>query len=170
MSVSGVSQIENGKRNLSTATLAKLAEAFGVEVRDLFPKAQAPLQLELEVRRGADKERREEELDTALAKKLQQQLDTQLRVLRERRSIARHEEDLHEAEKDFHYWWLFTFDWLSTILRIFPEGAGPELEEAVNRAYQAHRHEVTQDAPNPRYTQDMAEVLQEWEAPQDAGV
>jgi transcriptional regulator with XRE-family HTH domain len=43
MSVSGVSMIENGHRNLSTATLAKLAEAFGVEVRDLFPLAQAPL-------------------------------------------------------------------------------------------------------------------------------
>ncbi|MCA1716780.1 MAG: helix-turn-helix transcriptional regulator [Actinobacteria bacterium] len=43
MSVSGVSQIENGKRNLSTATLAKLAEAFGVEVADLFPKAQGSL-------------------------------------------------------------------------------------------------------------------------------
>jgi transcriptional regulator with XRE-family HTH domain len=43
MSVSGVSMIENGHRNLSTATLAKLAEAFGVEVRDLFPLAQSPL-------------------------------------------------------------------------------------------------------------------------------
>jgi transcriptional regulator with XRE-family HTH domain len=43
MSVSGVSQIENGKRNLSTATLAKLADAFGVEVADLFPKAQTSL-------------------------------------------------------------------------------------------------------------------------------
>jgi transcriptional regulator with XRE-family HTH domain len=43
MSVSGVSMIENGHRNLSTATLAKLAEALGVEVGDLFPKGQAPL-------------------------------------------------------------------------------------------------------------------------------
>lgn len=43
MSVSGVSMIENGHRNLSTVTLAKLAEALGVEVRDLFPLAQAPL-------------------------------------------------------------------------------------------------------------------------------
>jgi transcriptional regulator with XRE-family HTH domain len=46
MSVSGVSMIENGHRNLSTATLAKLAEALEVEVGDLFPKAQAPLPLE----------------------------------------------------------------------------------------------------------------------------
>jgi transcriptional regulator with XRE-family HTH domain len=43
MSVSGISMIENGHRNLSTATLAKLAEALGVEVRDLFPLEQAPL-------------------------------------------------------------------------------------------------------------------------------
>ncbi len=43
MSVSGISMIENGYRNLSTATLAKLAEALGVEVRDLFPLEQVPL-------------------------------------------------------------------------------------------------------------------------------
>jgi len=53
MSVSGVSQIENGRRNLSTATLAKLAEALDVEVSDLFPKAQAPLPLEDEGTGGA---------------------------------------------------------------------------------------------------------------------
>lgn len=43
MSVSGVSMIENGHRNLSTVTLAKLARALEVEVRDLFPLGQAPL-------------------------------------------------------------------------------------------------------------------------------
>ena len=43
MSVSGVSMIENGKRNLTTTTLAKLAGAFGMEVADLFPKAEAQL-------------------------------------------------------------------------------------------------------------------------------
>ena len=43
MSVSGVSMIENGHRNLSTTTLAKLAEALEVGVRDLFPLGQAPL-------------------------------------------------------------------------------------------------------------------------------
>jgi len=43
MSVSGISMIENGHRNLSTTTLAKLAEALGVGVRDLFPLAQVPL-------------------------------------------------------------------------------------------------------------------------------
>jgi transcriptional regulator with XRE-family HTH domain len=35
-----ISLIENGKRNPSTATLAKIAEALGVEVVDLFPKGQ----------------------------------------------------------------------------------------------------------------------------------
>ena len=54
MSVSGVSMIETGKRNLTTTTLAKLARAFGVEVADLFPKAQAPLPLESAGRSGAD--------------------------------------------------------------------------------------------------------------------
>ncbi len=34
-----ISLIENGKRNPSTATLAKIAGALGVEVVDLFPKA-----------------------------------------------------------------------------------------------------------------------------------
>ena len=48
MSVSGVSMIENGKRNLTTTTLAKLARAFGVEVRDLFPLAQPPLDFDAE--------------------------------------------------------------------------------------------------------------------------
>jgi|SRR5215207_10584372 transcriptional regulator with XRE-family HTH domain len=43
MSASGVSMIENGHRNLSTETLAKLAKALGVEVRDLFPLGQPRL-------------------------------------------------------------------------------------------------------------------------------
>jgi transcriptional regulator with XRE-family HTH domain len=38
-----ISQIENGKRSPSARTLGKLAEAFGVEVADLFPKAETPL-------------------------------------------------------------------------------------------------------------------------------
>src|SRR5215203_7184385 len=41
-----ISLIENGKRNPSTATLAKIAGALGVEVVDLFPIVQAPLPLE----------------------------------------------------------------------------------------------------------------------------
>jgi transcriptional regulator with XRE-family HTH domain len=46
MSVSGVSMIENGQRNLTTTTLAKLARALTVEVPDLFPKDQERLPLE----------------------------------------------------------------------------------------------------------------------------
>lgn len=38
-----ISQIENGKRSPNASTLDKLAKAFGVNVGDLFPKAQAPL-------------------------------------------------------------------------------------------------------------------------------
>src|ERR671910_1166792 len=38
-----ISLIENGKRNPSTTTLAKIAGALGVEVVDLFPKAQPRL-------------------------------------------------------------------------------------------------------------------------------
>jgi transcriptional regulator with XRE-family HTH domain len=41
--VSAVSLIETGKRNPSATTLAKIAEALGVGVADLFPLAQAPL-------------------------------------------------------------------------------------------------------------------------------
>jgi transcriptional regulator with XRE-family HTH domain len=52
-----VNQVESGKRNPSTRTLEKFADALGVEVADLFPKAQAPLQLELEAQRGDDEER-----------------------------------------------------------------------------------------------------------------
>ena len=60
MSVSGVSMIENGQRNLTTTTLAKLARAFSLEIPDLFPKAQAPLPLEDEKRGPFDfKEARE---------------------------------------------------------------------------------------------------------------
>ncbi|MEJ7815968.1 MAG: helix-turn-helix transcriptional regulator [Rubrobacter sp.] len=43
MSVSGVSMIENGHRNLTTTTLEKLARSLGVEVRDLFPLGQPQL-------------------------------------------------------------------------------------------------------------------------------
>ncbi len=43
MAVSGVSQIENGRRNPNSATLIKLAKALEVEVADLFPKVEAPL-------------------------------------------------------------------------------------------------------------------------------
>jgi transcriptional regulator with XRE-family HTH domain len=53
MSVSGISMIENGHRNLSTTTLAKLAEALGVGVRELFPLDQAPLP-NLDHERGFD--------------------------------------------------------------------------------------------------------------------
>src|SRR5215217_9505110 len=53
MSVSGISMIENSHRNLSTTTLAKLAEALGVGVRDLFPLGQAPLP-DFEDHRGFD--------------------------------------------------------------------------------------------------------------------
>jgi transcriptional regulator with XRE-family HTH domain len=53
MSVSGISMIENGHRNLSTTTLAKLAKALGVGVRDLFPLEQVPLP-SLDHRHGFD--------------------------------------------------------------------------------------------------------------------
>jgi transcriptional regulator with XRE-family HTH domain len=46
MGVSGISQIETGARNPSAVTLWKIAGAFGVEVGDLFPKAQNPLPFE----------------------------------------------------------------------------------------------------------------------------
>ena len=54
MSVSGISMIENGHRNLSTTTLAKLAKALEVEVRDLFPLGQAPLPDTEDLRRFAE--------------------------------------------------------------------------------------------------------------------
>ena len=43
---SGISQIETGRRNPSAATLERIAKALEVEVRELFPLAQAPLPLE----------------------------------------------------------------------------------------------------------------------------
>jgi transcriptional regulator with XRE-family HTH domain len=47
VAVSAVSQIENGKRSPNVSTLDKLADAFGVEVADFFPKAQRRSSLEL---------------------------------------------------------------------------------------------------------------------------
>ena len=47
---SAVSQIETGKRNPNTGSLAKIAGALGIEVGDLFPKAQSPLPLEERLR------------------------------------------------------------------------------------------------------------------------
>lgn len=46
MAPSAVSQIETGKRTPSSVSVVKLAEALGVSVGDLYPKAQAPLPLE----------------------------------------------------------------------------------------------------------------------------
>jgi transcriptional regulator with XRE-family HTH domain len=46
MGVSGISQIETEARNPSAVTLWKIAGALGVEVGDLFPKAQSPLPFE----------------------------------------------------------------------------------------------------------------------------
>lgn len=43
MSPSAVSQIETGRRSPTAASMAKLAGALKVEVRDLFPLGQAPL-------------------------------------------------------------------------------------------------------------------------------
>lgn len=54
MAVSAVNQIENGKRSPSAASLAKLANALDVEVRDLFPLGQTPL-----FRERPEKEREE---------------------------------------------------------------------------------------------------------------
>ena len=43
IAVSGISQIENGKRNPNSETLVKIARALEVDIADLFPKAEAPL-------------------------------------------------------------------------------------------------------------------------------
>ena len=53
-----ISLIENGKRNPSTATLAKIARALGVEVVDLFPKAGRRSSRELSLFNGLEDERR----------------------------------------------------------------------------------------------------------------
>lgn len=49
MAPSAVSQIETGRRNPNTGSLAKIAKALDVEVVDLFPKAQAPRPLDEEL-------------------------------------------------------------------------------------------------------------------------
>jgi transcriptional regulator with XRE-family HTH domain len=46
-----INQIESGKRNPSTRTLEKIAGALGIEVADLFPKAEEPLSFEEERQR-----------------------------------------------------------------------------------------------------------------------
>lgn len=157
-----ISRIENGRQSPNIETLEKIAQALEMEMSDLFPKVSAPLQLEFDEQRGG--------ADSALAEKLQQQLDTQLKVLRERQSKARSDEDLHEAAKDFQHWWLFSFDWLSTFLRMHPEDLGPRLEEVVNRAGHAVNEEFPQGAINPRDVPDMSEVLRGWAAHQEADV
>jgi transcriptional regulator with XRE-family HTH domain len=58
-----ISEIENGKRDPSARTLRKLADAFEVDVADLFPKAQAPLPFEDARQRGV-KETEDQEAAT----------------------------------------------------------------------------------------------------------
>ena len=53
-----ISLIENGKRNPSTATLAKIAGALGVEVVELFPKATRRSSPEPSLFNGLGDERR----------------------------------------------------------------------------------------------------------------
>jgi hypothetical protein len=50
---------------------------------------------------------------------------------------------------------------------VHPEVAGPRLEEAVNRASQAHKAEVSKTTRSTRGMPDMADVLQEWSAEQN---
>ena len=57
MGPSGLSQIETGARNPSAVTLDKIATALGVEVADLFPKAQAPLSFEESADAGSTERR-----------------------------------------------------------------------------------------------------------------
>jgi transcriptional regulator with XRE-family HTH domain len=52
-----ISLIENGKRNPSTATLAKIAGALGVEVVDLFPKGTRRSSPELSLLNGLEDKR-----------------------------------------------------------------------------------------------------------------
>jgi transcriptional regulator with XRE-family HTH domain len=61
-----VNQIETGKRNPSTATVVKVAEALGVGASDLFPKAPAPSP-ELPFN-GLEDEQREGMPDTPIVK------------------------------------------------------------------------------------------------------
>jgi transcriptional regulator with XRE-family HTH domain len=56
-----ISLIENGKRNPSTATLAKIAEALDVDVVDLFPKGPSS-SLEPTLLNGLEDERRSQHL------------------------------------------------------------------------------------------------------------
>lgn len=53
-----ISLIENAKRNPSTATLAKIAGALGVEVVELFPKASSRSSREPSLFNGLEGERR----------------------------------------------------------------------------------------------------------------
>lgn len=65
VAVSAVSQIENGRRSPNVSTLDKLAEAFGVEVADFFPKAQSS-SLEPSLFNGLEDERRADAYELAL--------------------------------------------------------------------------------------------------------
>ncbi len=71
---SGISQIETGRRNPSAASLQRIAEALGLEVRDLFPLGQAPL-LELDGEWRAPVLRGQIELVNHLATRWDEQID-----------------------------------------------------------------------------------------------
>ncbi len=75
VAVSGVSQIENGRRNANSSTLIKLAGALGVEVADLFPKAEEPLPFAKEV------EQRLSAVPEALSKYILERAETHEREL-----------------------------------------------------------------------------------------
>lgn len=90
VAVSAVSQIENGRRSPNVGTLEKIAGALGVEVVDLFPKAQAPLPFEDARRRGS----REAREVLAAAGPWYSAYEGQGRIL-----ATRWEEDLREWEE-----------------------------------------------------------------------
>lgn len=100
-----VNQIESGVRNPSTRTLEKIAQALGVEISDLFPKAQAPLLEEDRQQEGRDAvaalvdeyetlgdalfDRWEEELEQKVAQLAEGDRDAFFRWLREVRDVGR---------------------------------------------------------------------------------
>jgi transcriptional regulator with XRE-family HTH domain len=63
-----VNQIETGKRNPSTATVVKLADALGVGVSDLFPKASGRSSLEPSLLNGLEDEWLEATPDAPIVK------------------------------------------------------------------------------------------------------
>jgi transcriptional regulator with XRE-family HTH domain len=126
--------IENGKVSPKVETLAKLADALGVEVADFFPKAEPPLfppDMATPEQGRSDIGRSDIDvraLDEKLAADLRQQRQARLQELDAKLARAGGDQDRREeAYRNLKNWWVWFLQPVMSVHEFIPEIPGPAL-------------------------------------------